>query len=917
MNGDIADPEECLSFRCEAEKNQQGTVVVDCENHEQAEGSPRTCERSPRTCAKNTRASDSQSPVSKQSSSNTFGSKQEDSSEDVVSSRSSRRRSSSTNTPSKSRIRSISRRMTEDSSKQISQRSLQSRSSTSSRTRSTSATTTSTGRSISISSRKTKDSAREFSSRSRRTSDINGLILVFENDGEEVVDPHEESSQQPRSPKTKRKSIRHIPSDTTRISTTTTGSRNANLTREDKVENGSSPRRASRETKETRRRSSLLVSLEKTADVNNEGQDKSSHRLTKEPSSSSQRRRRSTASTISKSGGRTKGSSRDLTESNNDESATRDEDSKIRRRSSSTKKSTGQDDKHDHSPTRRRRRSSLDDLSSRSSPRRTSTASPRRERSTSQRKTTESSSQKNSPPRARRTSYNKKGDKQSDASEPPTSPRTRQKSTNRSDTRRASHKRQASSHQLTRKDDLKKHPRRVSTEIKEKRRKSSILGKITDENNDDKCSLDHMEEVSSKKRRSSTSTIRSEKPHGSSRELMEDNNEFSSKGTETPKSSGDGKQATTQDDLSDSLLLEEKPSTSRSCCSVSRITKRRGPPTLSITTAGFMHDAETGTPLRSEQSQDRPSSGKKEITENKTESLSMEDCQGVKGTSPATETKKTKKSRKKSSCESPKVDSHYTSSSLDSTLSSSEYSSSFDIEEGYRRSGQSSARENKKILRRLKSDLSRRAVHHLQESEKHEDKKEGKKGAHEGTCWRGYSRYTIATAFACFFCMFGSVGIVMLFAAEDSESSQTLPPTTPEETVVQGSERLESLVSLIGPIVSSTPAVFVDHWSPQFKAITWLADEDPASFPIDEAFLYILIERYAAMVLYFSNGLDADLKGNYNFQDEHHICTWHNHDGIGLYCEGEPWVSKILLRKCEMLRVLSNNSARQRAKYNC
>ena len=254
-------------------------------------------------------------------------------------------------------------------------------------------------------------------------------------------------------------------------------------------------------------------------------------------------------------------------------------------------------------------------------------------------------------------------------------------------------------------------------------------------------------------------------------------------------------------------------------------------------------------------------------------------------------------------------------------------------------SDHSSNRRNRHILKRLKANLADRVRAQLQKHESMDcssdsssssDKDRSETGHSETghsssdnnsddkdeadsrknpflkhSCFWGYSSYVWGTVCCCLVLFIGSIVLAIALALSSSGSSLfTTNQTIPEELLSTSSptvksQRMESLIDLIGPIVAASPqTMFNDPWSPQFRSMSWLANDDPASIPVEEEAEFRLVERYAIMVLYFTNGIDApDLNLKYHFQNSSWVCAWHDIEASrGISCEGS-YVTEIVLRK--------------------
>ena len=113
----------------------------------------------------------------------------------------------------------------------------------------------------------------------------------------------------------------------------------------------------------------------------------------------------------------------------------------------------------------------------------------------------------------------------------------------------------------------------------------------------------------------------------------------------------------------------------------------------------------------------------------------------------------------------------------------------------------------------------------------------------------------------------------------------TFAPDTVEDRISRLQEKLK-VVS--GDVVS-------DGSTPQGKAVTWLARDDPAGLDIDTTDFTMLAERYVLALLYFaSNGLNWEQQ--YSFLSSSSICEW-NGDEEGTFCDQNGNIVELVLCK--------------------
>jgi hypothetical protein len=77
-----------------------------------------------------------------------------------------------------------------------------------------------------------------------------------------------------------------------------------------------------------------------------------------------------------------------------------------------------------------------------------------------------------------------------------------------------------------------------------------------------------------------------------------------------------------------------------------------------------------------------------------------------------------------------------------------------------------------------------------------------------------------------------------------------------------------------------------DDSSPQFQAMRWLANYDPAVLDLDSTPAVVLVQRYVLAVFYFATGSEGRLSNELNFLSASSVCDWNNGDGDGVVCNG-------------------------------
>lgn len=145
-------------------------------------------------------------------------------------------------------------------------------------------------------------------------------------------------------------------------------------------------------------------------------------------------------------------------------------------------------------------------------------------------------------------------------------------------------------------------------------------------------------------------------------------------------------------------------------------------------------------------------------------------------------------------------------------------------------------------------------------------------------------------------------------AIKSPAPSQTVTDfPTGAPTLKPESERFEQLFMFLSADISDDPGVLWDQTTAQYRALEWLANQDPSQLPVgEEAFRTTLIERYAVLVIAFQNGQAANLR-SYGFFTARPVCSWSNelpddeggNNLYGIVCIGAR-VSELSLRESNM-----------------
>lgn len=125
-------------------------------------------------------------------------------------------------------------------------------------------------------------------------------------------------------------------------------------------------------------------------------------------------------------------------------------------------------------------------------------------------------------------------------------------------------------------------------------------------------------------------------------------------------------------------------------------------------------------------------------------------------------------------------------------------------------------------------------------------------------------------------------------------AAQTLPPTLPPTNPPVQPTRLSLLQERLTPVVGE---VFSDETGPQFAALQWLANEDPATLPVETTALSILKNRFIVATLYFATNGES-WTNQYNFRSAADICEWNaGSSNDGITCDNEDLGVAIRLGK--------------------
>jgi hypothetical protein len=109
------------------------------------------------------------------------------------------------------------------------------------------------------------------------------------------------------------------------------------------------------------------------------------------------------------------------------------------------------------------------------------------------------------------------------------------------------------------------------------------------------------------------------------------------------------------------------------------------------------------------------------------------------------------------------------------------------------------------------------------------------------------------------------------------------PPPPPPSTPVPTSTPPDSTESFRNALVSVSGERLDDKNSPQYQALNWIANEDPAKTSVNHTDIEIIKQRYVAAVLYFALSGEGWIN-QYKFRSEADICSWNQEDS-GIICD--------------------------------
>jgi hypothetical protein len=127
--------------------------------------------------------------------------------------------------------------------------------------------------------------------------------------------------------------------------------------------------------------------------------------------------------------------------------------------------------------------------------------------------------------------------------------------------------------------------------------------------------------------------------------------------------------------------------------------------------------------------------------------------------------------------------------------------------------------------------------------------------------------------------------------------SKPPPPPPPEPTSPPPSDSIEIFRNALDSVSGER---LDDENSPQYKALRWIANDDPAETSVGVNDIESIKQRYVAAVLYFALGGDNWIE-KYNFLTGDPICSW-NQESSGVICDSTN-VRVVTLHLCKSNRL--------------
>jgi hypothetical protein len=141
-----------------------------------------------------------------------------------------------------------------------------------------------------------------------------------------------------------------------------------------------------------------------------------------------------------------------------------------------------------------------------------------------------------------------------------------------------------------------------------------------------------------------------------------------------------------------------------------------------------------------------------------------------------------------------------------------------------------------------------------------------------------------------------SPSIVSMLTPTQSPAPTKAPTAAPTSAPTACTSRECLLVEILLQNEVSGAEALRDASSPQFRALRWLANDDPMVLDLDST--PTLVERYILAVLYFATSGDG-WGDQHNFLSATSVCEW-NIDLIGAVCNEDDLVVNLDLRKSKV-----------------
>jgi hypothetical protein len=150
------------------------------------------------------------------------------------------------------------------------------------------------------------------------------------------------------------------------------------------------------------------------------------------------------------------------------------------------------------------------------------------------------------------------------------------------------------------------------------------------------------------------------------------------------------------------------------------------------------------------------------------------------------------------------------------------------------------------------------------------------------------TRFLIGLAFALLLVVGVIFGVTVFLTTNNNKDSPSITPYLSPLTEI-----------LLQNEVADTEAL-QDESSPQFQALRWLANNDPAVLDLNSTPTAILVERYVLAVLYFSTSAEGGLTNAPNLlSPSSSVCEWK-----GVSCNGGDLVVGLVLGKSKHEEVI-------------